>query len=183
MLHPRVPPLVRALPHVESLSLFQAEESQEELETRKNMAVATMNETLPVPAQNTHSIAPPVSSPQGTPVAAFAPPTTFAIMQQTPQVPVPQATSVATTGHQEQSKLLLDTPPAISERNPPPQVPLSSNEPHLNTTRPPSSSISSTSVAQEAPPPPTPAQVVAPAVMEEDEDEEMPGIDMDSDSD
>jgi hypothetical protein len=35
LLHPRVPPLVRSLPHVESLSLFHTEESQDEAEARE----------------------------------------------------------------------------------------------------------------------------------------------------
>ncbi|KAG6877240.1 hypothetical protein C0992_010466 [Termitomyces sp. T32_za158] len=39
LLHPRVPPLVRSLPHVESLSLFRAEESQEELDTREGLGL------------------------------------------------------------------------------------------------------------------------------------------------
>jgi hypothetical protein len=40
LLHPRVPPLVRALPHVESLCLFRREESLEERELRESLRVA-----------------------------------------------------------------------------------------------------------------------------------------------
>ncbi len=39
LLHPRVPPLVRSLPHVEMLSLFRAEEGEEELDTRRHIGV------------------------------------------------------------------------------------------------------------------------------------------------
>ncbi|KAG6868167.1 hypothetical protein C0993_006835 [Termitomyces sp. T159_Od127] len=39
LLHPRVPPLVRSLPHVESLSLFRVEESQEEFDIRKGLGL------------------------------------------------------------------------------------------------------------------------------------------------
>lgn len=41
LLHPRVPPLVRALPHVESLCLFSSEESLEERELRESLRIAT----------------------------------------------------------------------------------------------------------------------------------------------
>ncbi|KAG1833458.1 rRNA processing/ribosome biogenesis-domain-containing protein, partial [Suillus variegatus] len=39
LLHPRGPPLVRPLPHVEALSLFRAEENNEELAARKSLAL------------------------------------------------------------------------------------------------------------------------------------------------
>ncbi|KAF9464353.1 rRNA processing/ribosome biogenesis-domain-containing protein [Collybia nuda] len=41
LLHPRVPPLVRALPHVESLSLFRVEASQEETEALRTLGLQT----------------------------------------------------------------------------------------------------------------------------------------------
>lgn len=40
LLHPRVPPLVQALPHVESLCLFRREESLEEQELREALRIA-----------------------------------------------------------------------------------------------------------------------------------------------
>ncbi|KAM5534268.1 hypothetical protein V8D89_010878 [Ganoderma adspersum] len=39
LLHPRVPPLVRSLPHVEMLSLFRTEEGEEELDTRRRIGL------------------------------------------------------------------------------------------------------------------------------------------------
>ncbi|KAJ6490373.1 rRNA processing/ribosome biogenesis-domain-containing protein, partial [Mycena vitilis] len=39
LLHPRLPPLVRSLPYVESLSLFRAEESQEEIDARESLGL------------------------------------------------------------------------------------------------------------------------------------------------
>lgn len=41
LLHPRLPPLVRPMPHVETLSLFRAEESQEEADVRQSLGLAT----------------------------------------------------------------------------------------------------------------------------------------------
>ena len=40
LLHPRVPPLVRSLPHVEALSLFHAEENQEERDARQSLSLS-----------------------------------------------------------------------------------------------------------------------------------------------
>lgn len=39
LVHPRVPPVVRSLPHVESLALLREEESQEEAEVRKTLGL------------------------------------------------------------------------------------------------------------------------------------------------
>ena len=44
MLHPRVPPQVRALPHVDLLSLFRAEESNEERAARHEVGLVTIDE-------------------------------------------------------------------------------------------------------------------------------------------
>lgn len=44
MLHPRVPPLIRALPHVEVLSLFRAEEGHEEKDARREAGFVTIEE-------------------------------------------------------------------------------------------------------------------------------------------
>lgn len=46
LLHPRVPPLVRSLPHVEMLSLFREEEGDEEQGMRKTLGLASADETL-----------------------------------------------------------------------------------------------------------------------------------------
>jgi len=47
MLHPRVPPLVRSLPHVESLSLFRAEESLDEIDTRGALGLEFAEPNVP----------------------------------------------------------------------------------------------------------------------------------------
>lgn len=43
LIHPRVPPIVRLMPHVEALSLFKAEESQEEAETLSSLGMADLH--------------------------------------------------------------------------------------------------------------------------------------------
>ncbi|TFY71412.1 hypothetical protein EVG20_g1596 [Dentipellis fragilis] len=42
LLHPRVPPLVRSLPHVDALSLFRAEESNEEQDVRTGLGIGVV---------------------------------------------------------------------------------------------------------------------------------------------
>jgi len=43
LLHPRVPPLVRSMPHVESLSLFKAEEPQDEAEVLSTLELTSIH--------------------------------------------------------------------------------------------------------------------------------------------
>ncbi|EPT03591.1 hypothetical protein FOMPIDRAFT_1046630 [Fomitopsis schrenkii] len=52
LLHPRVPPLVRSLPHLEMLSLFREEEGEEELGMRKALGLASADETLSTLSSN-----------------------------------------------------------------------------------------------------------------------------------
>ncbi|KAI0307217.1 hypothetical protein B0F90DRAFT_1814005 [Multifurca ochricompacta] len=55
LLHPRVPPLVRSLPHVESLSLSRAEESVEEREIRERLhidVISSLNGTEVISTEN-----------------------------------------------------------------------------------------------------------------------------------
>ncbi|KAI0939408.1 hypothetical protein AcW1_004463 [Taiwanofungus camphoratus] len=44
LFHPRVPPLVRSIPHVDMLSLFHSEESEEERDTRHLLRLGTIEE-------------------------------------------------------------------------------------------------------------------------------------------
>lgn len=60
LLHPRVPPLVRSLPHVELLSLFREEEGDEERGMRKTLRLANAEETLSMLSSSPqHPEAPP----------------------------------------------------------------------------------------------------------------------------
>ncbi|KAJ6598852.1 rRNA processing/ribosome biogenesis-domain-containing protein [Mycena vulgaris] len=51
LLHPRLPPLVRAMPPIEALSLFRAEESQEESDTARALGIvgAEIDDGSPIP--------------------------------------------------------------------------------------------------------------------------------------
>ncbi|KAK0206320.1 rRNA processing/ribosome biogenesis-domain-containing protein [Desarmillaria ectypa] len=51
LLHPRVPPLVRSLPHVETLSLFLSEESTEEARDRELLSLSVLQHQASDPVQ------------------------------------------------------------------------------------------------------------------------------------
>ena len=98
LLHPRVPPLVRSLPHVEMLSLFREEEGDEELGMRKSLGLATADETLltlPSSLQRPEVPPEPVAGPsvptlgRAEPVANSSIPGQFATsIRQLPQVQI-----------------------------------------------------------------------------------------------
>lgn len=71
LLHPRVPPLVRSLPHVETLSLFRAEESQEEVEARQALELATQHDIERKVEAATQQ---PSTTSRGTPTGPFIQP-------------------------------------------------------------------------------------------------------------
>jgi len=162
LLHPRVPPLVRSIPHVESLSLFRAEEGLEEIDAREVLRLGIANQLLPVAqssddvlttpapeataAQHAYPIVPPITKS----TTLVAPPPLTA--QPAPAPPLPKATQA-----------ILPPPP--------------------NSL--PSSSVS-VSVASGSTVTTQPAQPVHASVevsMDDEDEEEMPTIDMDSDSD
>ncbi|KAJ7904735.1 hypothetical protein B0H14DRAFT_3421490 [Mycena olivaceomarginata] len=155
LLHPRLPPLVRSMPYVESLSVFRAEESQEESEMRRSLGL--------VPAETeteTEDVVMAVANPPAPP----APPITSKNLPVPPSVAVPA---------------VIQLPP-----QPPPQL----------TPKPSLPDDGGRIAAANAPvPPPTPAKSIdAPPVQtempifaeeEEEKNEEMPAIDLGSDSD
>ena len=129
------------MPHVETLSLFHAEESTEEASIRESLGLMT----LPPPTA-TDTWAPVVSTPDAptaTPTVAHVPTTTPAPQTFTPVVPVPSDAQMA------------DVSPSF--RPVPPSKPVYAPQ----ASRP---------------------AVTAP-LEEDEEDEEMPDINMDSDSD
>ncbi|KAI0089115.1 rRNA processing/ribosome biogenesis-domain-containing protein [Irpex rosettiformis] len=191
MLHPRAPPLVRALPHIESLSLFQAEESNEELDARRQIGIATISETTPLPQpQNTIAVAPSVAPTLIPPVqSAFStgipPPTSIHPQSSVPsaisanQVSTPTPASIITS----QAKVDAPRPrsPPAQTQSEPPVVAFSSRGP----TTVPTTNFSSTIAGG----PPQMSRAVdsmpttKPMVVVDDEDEPIPTIDMGSDSD
>ncbi|KAF8639780.1 hypothetical protein AX17_001040 [Amanita inopinata Kibby_2008] len=65
LLHPRVPPLVRSLPHVQSLALSYDEESQEEANIRRRLGLTTMKNLAELSEQDVpkHNPKPSANSP------------------------------------------------------------------------------------------------------------------------
>lgn len=161
MLHPRVPPLVRSLPHVESLSLFRVEESLDETNAREALGLGVANQQPKV-----------LNSMDGvaiTPVISEAIP-----LQLSPTAPVSS----------KQVNISISSPSAPSAT--PPKVaqptPISRFQPPPG--RLPSPSVEQTSLPSNSTVPVNVQPASAMASMDEDEeDEEMPGINMDSDSD
>ncbi|KAE9410119.1 hypothetical protein BT96DRAFT_953314 [Gymnopus androsaceus JB14] len=47
LIHPRLPPLIRPLPNVDSLTLFRSEESTEEVEAREDLGLSNLSTQLP----------------------------------------------------------------------------------------------------------------------------------------
>ncbi|KAH0587795.1 hypothetical protein J132_06140 [Termitomyces sp. J132] len=153
LLHPRVPPLVRSLPHVESLSLYRAEESQEEADVREELGLhgAFPHQSKPVEEDIImgDSVSPetqPVNNIQPVRIAELSP-------------PKPVSSTVANTSSEPQPASLI-VPVSVAIECP-----------RLKPLEP--KSLPQTVIPQPA---------VAPAQDERD-DEEMPAINMDSDSD
>jgi hypothetical protein len=156
LLHPRVPPLVRSLPHVESLFLFRAEESQEEIDTRESLGLEIMDQNpLLLNQDMTMEEQPSLPQPNSESTSSVIPPPPVEALVDHPPLPTLPG---ATDGNQKLSGSVTSTstPPLI------PGPPLSST---AGTLRP---------VVQ--------SQTVVPFV-EDEEDEEIPAIDVDSDSD
>ncbi|KAI0743285.1 rRNA processing/ribosome biogenesis-domain-containing protein [Irpex lacteus] len=199
ILHPRVPPLVRALPHVESLSLFQAEESNEELDARRQVGVATLSEaTAPMQTQTqthaphdenefvqTSELVPGVSTREEGPSAAQ---TAFASSEASP-LPPPQNASTSASADISSTPTSEPKPSTIA---PQPQTeqpkPAVSNvhQSHTQNQQPafafrgPAAPSNSSTTGATAP---VPVPIVKPMAVDDDEDEPMPSIDMGSDSD
>ncbi|KAK0498557.1 rRNA processing/ribosome biogenesis-domain-containing protein [Armillaria luteobubalina] len=145
LLHPRVPPLVRSLPHVETLSLFHSEEGTEEARDRELLGLSVLQR--------------PTSDPVQTTVATPSPQVDLD-QEDRHTRPVPPA--------KVPSPIAIDTPAPANPGNSLPRA-----EPvHIS---------SKLSYAPSATPTLEPPKVkIADAV---EEDQEMPAIDLDSDSD
>ncbi|KIY67371.1 hypothetical protein CYLTODRAFT_444097 [Cylindrobasidium torrendii FP15055 ss-10] len=165
LIHPRVPPLVRSMPHVETLSLFHAEESNEEKTIREALGLGNggsaemvkedvvMGDVVPTP------LPPPLASALTAP--AFAPPTLA------PSAPAPALTGPASV--QDNTTMVSAPEPAATFSTP--AVPAAIS---FGATPAPKPKATPAAVAR-----PTVPVVV---VDEEDDDEEMPTIDLGSDS-
>ncbi|KAF7985251.1 hypothetical protein HWV62_7918 [Athelia sp. TMB] len=153
LLHPRVPPLVRSLPHVEALSLFRAEESHEEVAVRDALGLSVAESHQAVTVESEHLPMPSATAVHVIPAAApsIISSNTDAVTAVQPKV-APATPAPISTPH--------DLLPAAHHPIPPPAAFLAP----------------STSVA------PLQTTIIA-AMDEDEEEEDMPTIDMDSDSD
>ena len=156
LLHPRVPPLLRSLPHVESLSLFRAEESIDEVEVREALGLEYANQNVPGSKATTD-----VGLEPGATVQPFQ-------KQTPPRVPT------STVSKPQNSKPSAPEETQQTLRPPPDLLPSSFLEEAHTTTTP----ISTAPVSVQPP-----VQVPIVSVADKEEDEDMPSIDMNSDSD
>ncbi|TCD69857.1 hypothetical protein EIP91_005934 [Steccherinum ochraceum] len=187
LLHPRVPPLVRSLPHLETLSLFRAEEGQEELEARQALHLGAHHELEP-PTEPPTGSATPVSTASLDP--AVRPPSSASqVPLVTSAVAPPTRIQPAATGlmRQSQSVAFQQEPPKLPSAPPSSSAAPTVDRPETHTVAGSSSSIQapvrSTNPSSTTAVEPTPADVRMVVEDEEDEDEPMPSIDAESDSD
>lgn len=162
LLHPRRPPFVRTLPFVESLSLSSAEESAEETATRQSLElVFGTGEIRSINSEQTHLE--PVTQ------------NFLALDQQTPLNP-PQERALRasielhpqTTSDANDSITMEAVTPSVTPVVPPLQA------------IPDACTGSSSLVSQKEP---SPTAYAMPMVVDESDQEDMPSIDLDSDSD
>lgn len=150
------------MPHVESLSLFRAEESLEEIDTREALGLETADQHLPV-AQSPDdvSIIPTILE---TTTVQHAPPTFPPLTESTIFIPQPQLTTqpAPAPSSPKGAQPVLSQPPSPLPFSSVPVVPASGSSVPVTTL---------------------PVHTFAEVAMDDDEDEEMPVINMDSDSD
>lgn len=200
LIHPRAPPLVRSLPHVETLSLYRAEESQEEQETRQALHIGIPGELATAASDDvtmqsissfharthnglsTHMPLPSVNSVPTAPI----------------QNPAPPAISLPPTQLDRVAQPVFDRPVAVDApvaamttsatlARPPPDTPSLSQAKSttlLSSSDPVQRSLDLGSANQISHSTPQVVTVVSHKMVvdSEDEDEPMPTIDMDSDS-
>ncbi|KAI0720268.1 rRNA processing/ribosome biogenesis-domain-containing protein [Cerioporus squamosus] len=192
LLHPRVPPLVRSLPHVELLSLFRAEEGEEEMDTRTRVGLTVLDEPVMEPdvaerltphaehsnTSNTPRPHPEVGRNSGS--YTVQEPMVVPMHVDVSPAPTPPTLPPQLAQSSQQSIELQAAPiPTLSDRVaqnplPPPPDPLPSNSAALG---PPSTTSTIPPVTTHIP------QAAAPTGEEDDDDEPMPTIDLGSDSD
>ncbi|KAG9317497.1 rRNA processing/ribosome biogenesis-domain-containing protein [Chiua virens] len=166
LLHPRRPPFVRTLPFVESLSLSSAEESTQEAATRHSLELAFGNgeidsDTSKLPYQpepvTQNTLAPDQQAPPNPP-RGQALLTSVELQSQT-------TSNVARTGNHPAEEVTSSVLPMVVA-----PLPFASNVP----------TGLSLSLSQKDP---APSSRVAPMLVDESDQEELPAIDLGSDSD
>lgn len=179
MLHPRVPPLVRAIPHLEALSLYRSEEGEEEQEMRRGLGIVTLEDaSVQVDHPLGSSSAPPI---QGDAVMTNG--TQKYPISSLQTVPSNDNSSHATT---LPSGMVIDPPPTVDSA--PPAIQARAPQPTSPPPPPGTLPTSSTSISPVIPSDTrtvaisNPPSIATSSQMIVDEDEPMPGIDLGSDS-
>ncbi|KZT29266.1 hypothetical protein NEOLEDRAFT_1127941 [Neolentinus lepideus HHB14362 ss-1] len=192
MIHPRLPPLLRPLPHVEVLALFRDEEGEEETRLRESMHLVS-GDVAPAPTTGSKASEQAPHQPFSNPVPdPMLPKTSFVsgsitndVEMQPPQpinAPLQSTTSGTDSALQSQHSLASHAPPTV------PVLALPAIEATGASLRPPPESLAaSTAGLSDIPiqlpvPQPEPIRIRVRVDEDEDENEEMPSINMDSDS-
>lgn len=189
-LHPRVPPLLRAIPEMDSFVLFRGEETKAQREARETLRLDTAHSEAHPPGSNvvpfsTHvpdvpvndpNLTPRVSQAQVVPVSAATAYTEPASvdMSMTP-IPAPRTTFASTIMEAKTTSVEAQAGEAPASRYVPPAWSVGPT-----TTSSPKEQVGKTNAAPDPPlQPPIPIEVDD----DDDEGEDIPTIDMRSDSD
>ncbi|KAI0050180.1 hypothetical protein FA95DRAFT_1555880 [Auriscalpium vulgare] len=162
LIHPRLPPLVRSLPHVETLSLFRAEESTEEKEVREGLDIGAFG----THAAEAVDATAPVSATPAWSATSFTAPHMFPPQQlrlQPPTAPPSNPSVTSTSAPIQATAVTVPSAPAVTALPSITPVPASSSKVDAPLRVPAS-------------------QPVAVPMDEDVDDEEIPSIDMGSDS-
>jgi len=178
LLHPRLPPLLRPLPSMENVSLFRVEESEVEQELRAMLELAIPED----PEQAVPTRLPPQGSSKGPkqpaqPVELTSPPRSAA----DPAPPIFNPSNPPTQPSNEMQVDKTNIPPVTAL--PPDQTPVK-GDPSLSNPTP-------STIKHNEKPPPVSEPPQAPSWNpigffgdeDEEDEEEIPSINMDSDSD
>ena len=172
LFHPRLPPLVRPLPPLENISLFRAEESELERELRTTLGLAAPEDPQPtassqLPPQALSEV--PENPTRAVETASFA---------LAPTPPILDSSNPPAQSSNDMQVEQTGVPPVIAP--PHDQTPVKGAPPALNQT-PPMVEFNEKPPVSE--PPQAPPWNPISFVDDEDEEEEIPSINVDSDSD
>ncbi|KAI0304160.1 hypothetical protein BC826DRAFT_215112 [Russula brevipes] len=185
LLHPRVPSLVRAPPHVEWLSVFRAEECVEEQEIRETLHIGVVSPSIQVETMGTET-QPSISASVPAPLPLHPNPDTLPLPNvDKPTMPL-HLSSSNTQATARPDPRPTPTPSYTPDGSSPAQSPSQGRSDPISTLRPlqaheiaPISGVVAASEGSRL----GIVQEVIRAVEDDDDDEEMPSINLESDSD
>lgn len=175
LLHPRLPPLVRPLPPLENVSLFRVEESEVEQELRDMLGLASAEG--PEPVVSAHE---PVQEFLGEPQNPVEPagPPPHSMLHPAPQTPNPRNSPAQPTNDTQVEDQPNTTHVVTLSQD---KVP-TEDSPPANST-PATTKFGEGLPSASEPPQPPSWEPISFVGDEEEEEEEIPSINMDSDSD